>query len=157
MTTLNQIYSERILELAANIPHCQRLPSPHASATTHSKLCGSTVTVDICMDGDTITDYGQRVKACLLGQSSAAVVGAHAIGATVGEIQQVTQEMRDMLKSDGPPPSGKWSDLAVLEPVRDFRARHASTLLVFDALEEAIAKIKATQDDRKSAASTLEG
>ncbi len=154
MTTLNEIYSERILELAANIPRCERLANPDATATAHSKLCGSTVTVDITMLGDVITDYGQKVKACLLGQSSAAAVGAHAVGATAEEIRSVAQQMRHMLKHDGPPPSGKWKDLEVLEPVRDFRARHASTLLVFDALEDAIAQIEAIGGEESDAMAT---
>ena len=82
MTALEDIYSQRILELAANIPRVLRLPNPDATATAHSKLCGSTVTVDVRMQGDVITDYGQTVKACLLGQSSAAIMGRLAIGST---------------------------------------------------------------------------
>ena len=143
MTLPEDIYTQRILELAAAIPRTSRLPAPEASATAHSKLCGSTVTVDLAMDGDVVTDYGQSVKACLLGQSAASVMGREIVGSSANELRSVGAAMRKMLKQGGPPPSGKWADLAVLEPVRDYRARHASTLLVFDAVEEAIGKIEA--------------
>ena len=145
MTALEDIYSERILELAANSTRGQRLVNPDATATAHSKLCGSTVTLDIKMSGDRITDYGQQVRACLLGQSSAAVVAAHAVGSTAAEIHEVARQMRAMLKENGAPPAGKWRNLAALEPVRDVKGRHASTLLVFDALERAIGEIEAKQ------------
>lgn len=146
MTVLDEIYSPRILELAANIPRATRLDHPQASATAHSKLCGSTVTVDLSMDGDTVTDYGQTVKACLLGQAASSIMARNVIGSNAGELRQVGAQMRRMLKQDGPPPNGKWKDLEVLEPVRDFRARHASTLLVFDAVEEAIAEIEKARE-----------
>ena len=143
MTLPEDIYTQRILELAAAIPRTKRLPAPEASATAHSKLCGSTVTVDLSMEGDVVTDYGQNVKACLLGQSAASVMGREIVGSNANELRSVGAAMRKMLKQGGPPPGGKWADLAVLEPVRDYRARHASTLLVFDAVEEAIGKIEA--------------
>jgi NifU-like protein involved in Fe-S cluster formation len=143
MTLPEDIYTQRILELAAAIPRTARLSVPQASATAHSKLCGSTVTVDLAMDGDVVTQYGQSVKACLLGQSAASVMGREIVGSSANELRSVGAAMRKMLKQGGPPPSGKWADLAVLEPVRDYRARHASTLLVFDAVEEAIGKIEA--------------
>lgn len=143
MTLPEDIYTQRILELAAAIPRTSRLPAPEASATAHSKLCGSTVTVDLAMDGDVVTEYGQSVKACLLGQSAASVMGREIVGSSANELRSVGAAMRKMLKQGGPPPGGKWADLAVLEPVRDYRARHASTLLVFDAVEEAIGKIEA--------------
>ena len=143
MTLPEDIYTPRILELAAAIPRTRRLSVPQASATAHSKLCGSTVTVDLSMDGDVVSDYGQSVKACLLGQSAASVMGREIVGSSANELRSVGAAMRKMLKQGGPPPGGKWADLAVLEPVRDYRARHASTLLVFDAVEEAIGKIEA--------------
>ncbi|MFZ2018216.1 MAG: iron-sulfur cluster assembly scaffold protein [Methyloceanibacter sp.] len=143
MTLPEDIYTQRILELAAAIPRTKRLPAPEASATAHSKLCGSTVTIDLSMEGDVVTDYGQNVKACLLGQSAASVMGREIVGSNANELRSVGAAMRKMLKQGGPPPGGKWADLAVLEPVRDYRARHASTLLVFDAVEEAIGKIEA--------------
>ena len=143
MTLPEDIYTQRILELAAAIPRTTRLASPQASATAHSKLCGSTVSVDLSMDGDVVTDYGQSVKACLLGQSAASVMGGEIVGSSSDELRAVGAVMRKMLKQGGPPPSGKWADLAMLEPVRDYRARHASTLLVFDAVEDAIRQIEA--------------
>lgn len=146
MTALNDIYNERILKLAANIPRAKRLDDPAASATAHSKLCGSTVTVDIEMDGNVVTDYGQKVKACLLGQAACSVMGREIVGSTADELRRVGDQMRRMLKEEGAPPGGKWSDLEVLEPVRDFKARHTSTLLVFDAVEEAIGRIEAARE-----------
>ena len=142
MTLPEDIYSQRILELAAAIPRTARLVAPQASATAHSKLCGSTVTVDLAMEGEIVTDYGQSVKACLLGQSSASVMGREIIGSTAAELREVGAAMRNMLMQGGPPPGGRWGDLAVLEPVRDYKARHPSTLLVFDAVEDAVAQIE---------------
>ena len=143
MTLPDAIYSQRILELAANMPRAQRLAHPQASATAHSKLCGSTITVDLAMQGDVVTNYGQHVRACLLGQSAASVMGREIVGSTVAELRAVGATMRKMLKQDGPPPQGRWNDLAVLEPVKDYKARQPSTLLVFDAVEDAIAQIEA--------------
>ena len=143
MSDLDQIYNTRILELAAHIPRTERLENPDATAMAHSKLCGSTVTIDLKLDGERVTDFGQTVKACLLGQSAASVVGREIVGSTVAELREVAAQMRAMLKQNGPPPTGKWADLAVLEPVRDYKARHASTLLIFDAVERAIAEIEA--------------
>jgi len=145
VTELDDIYNPRILEYAANIPRAVRLDQPQGSATAHSKLCGSTVTVDLSMDGDVVTDYGQTVKACLLGQAASSIMARNIVGSTADELRDVGDRMRKMLKEDGPPPNGKWTDLEVLEPVRDFKARHASTLLVFDAVEEAIADIEAAR------------
>jgi NifU-like protein involved in Fe-S cluster formation len=142
MVNLNDLYNERILELAANIPLTKRLATPDATANAHSKLCGSKVAVDLTMEGDRVTGYGQDVKACLLGQTSAAIMGQHIIGSTAPELRAVAGQMRRMLKEGAEPPSGKWADLAVLEPVRDYRARHASTLLVFDAVVDAIGQIE---------------
>src|SRR5262249_1078644 len=139
---LNDLYNDRILELAANIPYTQRLEKPDATASAYSKLCGSKVAVDLKMEGDVVTAYGQEVKACLLGQTSCAVMGQHVIGARAGELRGVAEQMRRMLKENGAPPSGKWADLAVLEPVRDYKARHASTLLVFAAVVDAIGQIE---------------
>jgi NifU-like protein involved in Fe-S cluster formation len=151
MSLPEDIYSQRILELAAAIPRTARLAMPEATATAHSKLCGSTVTVDVAMEGDVVTDYGQKVKACLLGQSSASVMGREVVGSTASELRAVGAAMRKMLKEGGPPPYGKWGDLAVLEPVRDYKARHASTLLVFDAVEDAIAQIEAKRAEHAEA------
>ncbi|HEY7383090.1 MAG TPA: iron-sulfur cluster assembly scaffold protein [Beijerinckiaceae bacterium] len=142
---LNDIYNKRILELAANIPRLGRLPAPDASAKAHSKLCGSTVTVDLKVDGDLVTDFAHEVKACALGQASSSIMARHVVGSTAGELRAVRDAMRRMLKENGPPPDGKWHDLAVLEPVRDFKARHASTMLTFDAVVDALGQIEARQ------------
>ena len=141
MTDLDDIYSNRILALAATIPRCERLTDPDASATAHSKLCGSTISVDLKMRNGVVTDYGQSVKACLLGQAAASVVGREIVGTDPAEMRQVADKVRAMLKENGPPPNGRWSDLAVLEPVRDYKARHPSTLLVFEAVLDAIDQI----------------
>jgi NifU-like protein involved in Fe-S cluster formation len=143
MTDLSAIYNTRIIELAAEIQQARRLDRPDATATAHSKLCGSTITVDLRMAGDRVVEFGQTVKACLLGQAAASVMGREIIGSTAAELREVGAAMRRMLKENGPPPAGRWSDLGVLEPVRDYKARHASTLLVFDAVERALAEIEA--------------
>ncbi|MGI8852935.1 MAG: iron-sulfur cluster assembly scaffold protein [Methyloceanibacter sp.] len=151
MTNMNlpeDIYSQRILELAAALPRTARLAAPQATAKAHSKLCGSTVTVDLAMEGDVVSDYGQSVKACLLGQSAASVMGREIVGSRADELRAVGAAMRKMLKEGGSPPEGRWADLAVLEPVRDYKARHPSTLLVFDAVEAAIGKIEAERAAR---------
>ena len=143
MTELDKIYSAKILELAAGIPKAARLEQPDATATAHSKLCGSTVTVDIAMANGRISDYAQTVKACLLGQSAAAAVAHHIVGNTAGEFRAVAASMRAMLKAGGAAPTGVWADLAALQPVKDYKARHASTLLVFDAVERALDQLDA--------------
>jgi NifU-like protein involved in Fe-S cluster formation len=140
---INEIYNHRILELAANIPRIGRLAAPDASATAHSKLCGSTVTVDLAMEGDTVTDFAHQVKACALGQASSSIMASKVVGAKADELREVRESMRRMLKENGAPPAGKWADLAVLEPVREYKARHASTLLTFDAVVTAIDQIEA--------------
>lgn len=144
MVELDEIYNSRILELAGAIGHNGHLAAPDASATAHSKLCGSTVSVDLKISNGTITDYGHVVKACLLGQAAASVVAREIVGTPISEFHAVADAMRRMLKEGGSPPSGRWADLGVLEPVRAYRARHASTLLVFDAVEAAIAKVAGT-------------
>jgi NifU-like protein involved in Fe-S cluster formation len=143
MTQLSEIYNQRILELSANIAKAERLGDADATATAHSKLCGSTVTVDLKVDNDRVTAFGQTVKACLLGQAAASVMGRNIVGTNAKELREVGDTMRRMLKAGGPPPTGRWADLAVLEPVKDYKARHASTLLVFDAVEQALAKAEA--------------
>jgi NifU-like protein involved in Fe-S cluster formation len=145
MVDLDDIYTGRVLELSANIPRTGRLADPDATASAHSKLCGSRITVGLKMEGNRVTDYAQDVRACMLGQTSAAVMGANIVGSTAAELREVGAQMRAMLKDGGPAPGGRWSDLAILETVRGYKARHASTLLVFDAVEEAIAEIENKQ------------
>ena len=151
---LSDIYNSRILELAANLPRIGRLDAPDASATAHSKLCGSTVTVDVSLGPDgRVADFAHDVKACALGQASSSLMARHVVGATAEELRAVRARMRAMLKENGPAPEGEWADLAVLEPVRDFRARHASTLLTFDAVVDALDQIAARKDSGKGAGS----
>jgi SUF system NifU family Fe-S assembly protein len=140
---LNEVYNRRILELAANIPRLGRLAQPDATATAHSRLCGSTVTVDLKMDGDTVTDFAHEVKACALGQASSSIMARHVVGSKADELRKLRETVRRMLKEDGEPPKDeKWADIAVLEPVRDYKARHASTMLTFDAVVDAIGQIE---------------
>src|SRR5580765_213870 len=140
---LNEVYNRRILELAGGIPRLGRLEKPDATATAHSKLCGSTVTVDLKMDGDVVTDFAHVVKACALGQASSSIMARNVVGSRAGELRNLRDTVRQMLKDNGAPPSGKWADIAVLEPVRDYKARHASTMLTFDAVTAAIDQIEA--------------
>lgn len=147
MVELDEIYNTRILELAGAIAPSGHLEAPDASATAHSKLCGSTVDVDIKVSDGRISDYSHVVKACLLGQAAASVVAREIVGTSPEEFRRIAEIMRRMLKDGGAPPQGRWADLAVLEPVRAYRARHASTLLVFDAVEAALAKISANASE----------
>jgi NifU-like protein involved in Fe-S cluster formation len=147
---LNEIYNKRILGLAADIPHIGRLPHPDASATAHSRLCGSQVTVDLAMDGDVVTGFAHDVKACALGQASSSIMARAIIGSTADEIRVAAEQMRAMLKENGSPPTGKWKDLELLQPVRDYKARHASTLLTFDAVLDAIDQIEAGRKEREA-------
>ncbi|RFB81174.1 iron-sulfur cluster assembly scaffold protein [Methylovirgula sp. 4M-Z18] len=142
---LNDIYNKRILELAADIPRLGRLSAPDASATAHSKLCGSTVTVDVRMADGLVSDFAHDVRACALGQASSSIMARHIIGSRPDELRDLRETVRRMLKENGAPPQGKWEEIAVLEPVRDFRARHASTLLTFDAVVDAVGQIEARQ------------
>ncbi|MGI9422220.1 MAG: iron-sulfur cluster assembly scaffold protein [Hyphomicrobiaceae bacterium] len=153
MADLNDVYSARLLDLAADIPLSGAISAPDARASAHSKLCGSTVSVEIAVEDDRIVGFGQTVKACLLGQASASIVGREIIGTPFGEFRAIAAQMRVMLKENGPPPTGRWADLALLEPVRPYKARHASTLLIFDAVERAIDMVEgATQHAAKSTA-----
>ena len=150
---LNEVYNRRILELAGNIPRIGRLDAPDASATAHSKLCGSTVTIDLKMDGDTVTDFAHDVKACALGQASSSIMAAHVVGAKADELRKLRDTVRKMLKENGEPPKDdKWADIAVLEPVRDYKARHASTLLTFDAVVSAVDQIEAKLNGKRAQA-----
>ncbi|PUB12796.1 iron-sulfur cluster assembly scaffold protein [Yoonia sediminilitoris] len=143
-TDMIKLYSGRILALAADMPRTTRLENPTATAKKRSPLCGSTVTVDINVEDGVITDYGQDVKACALGQAAAAVVGGAIVGCTVDQVKQGRDELFAMLKSDGPVPAAPFSELEVLEPAKDYKNRHASILLAFDATLDALESIKAT-------------
>lgn len=140
---LDDIYNTRILEFAGNIPRSGRLSDPDATAKAHSRLCGSTVTVDLKMQDGRVSDFAHEVKACALGQASSAIMARTVIGSTPEELREVRKTMQNMLKEDGPPPDGRWADLRFLEPVRGYKARHASTLLTFDAVVDAVDQIEA--------------
>lgn len=142
---LDEIYNKRILELAANIPRLGRLERPDATATAHSRLCGSTVAVDIRIADGRVSDFAHDVKACALGQASSSIMARHVVGSTPGELRALRDEVRRMLKENGPPPQGKWAEIAALEPVRGYKARHASTLLTFEATAEAATEAEARQ------------
>src|SRR6476646_5184639 len=149
---LNEVYNKRIIELAGNIPRLGRLGDADASATAHSKLCGSTVTVDLKMDGDEVTDFAHEVKACALGQASSSIMARNVVGAKAEELRNLRETVRKMLKENGSPPAGKWADIAVLEPVRDYKARHASTMLTFDAVVSALDQIESGSATRRTQA-----
>ena len=144
---LDDIYNTKILELAGNIPRIGRLAAPDASARAHSRLCGSTVTVDVKMDNGKVSDFAHDVKACALGQASSSIMARNVVGATPEELRGLRERMLTMLKENGPPPEGRWSDLRYLEPVRDYKARHTSTMLTFDAVVDAVNQI----EDRRAA------
>ena len=148
---LEHIYNHKILEFAADIPRLKRLENPDATAVAHSKLCGSKVTVDLNMKDGVVTDFGHEVKACALGQASSSILARHVVGSTAEELRALREQMYAMLKNNGQAPTGKWKDLEALTPVRDFKARHASTLLTFDAVIDAINQIEAKGEERKSA------
>ena len=142
---LDAIYNKKILEFAGNIPLLNRLDTPQASARAHSKLCGSTVEVDLVMADGKVSDYGQMVNACALGQAACSVMARHIIGSDAADLRKLRDDMTAMLSAEGAPPAGKWEDLKYLEPVRDYPARHTSTLLVFNAVVDAIGQIEAQQ------------
>lgn len=135
---IDDLYSAKLLKLAANMPRLGRLPEPDASAEKVAKLCGSRVVVDVAVTDDRVTDFAQDVKACALGQASAAVLGEHVVGATLAEIEMARDQFRAMLKQGADAPNGRFSDLSMLAPVKDYPARHASTLLAFEAAAEAV-------------------
>jgi NifU-like protein involved in Fe-S cluster formation len=149
---IDDLYSAKILKLAANMPGAGRLAAPQGSATRVAKLCGSRVTVDIALDGQgRVGQFAQDVKACALGQASAAVLGAHVLGADLAEIEMARQALRAMLQDGGEPPVGRFSDLSMLEPVKAYPARHASTMLAFEAAVEAVRQAQ-TRTSRAGAA-----
>lgn len=137
MTMIDDLYSAKVLNLAANLPRIGRLAAPDGSAEKVAKLCGSRIIVDVGITDGRISDFAQEVRACALGQAAAAILGADVIGATPAEIEMARDQFRAMLKAGGPPPTGRFSGLSMLEPVKDYPPRHASTLLAFEATVEA--------------------
>jgi NifU-like protein involved in Fe-S cluster formation len=149
---IDDLYSARILGLVANIPRTGRLAAPDASAEKTAKLCGSRIVVDVTVKDGVVSDFAQDVAACALGQASAAILGAQVIGADLSEIELARDALHAMLKFGGPPPQGRFSELAVLEPVKDYPARHASTLLAFEATVEAVRTATGVTQTRTSRA-----
>jgi NifU-like protein involved in Fe-S cluster formation len=149
---IDDLYSAKLLKLAANLPRLGRLVAPDASVEKIAKLCGSRVLVDVVVDGDRVADYAQEVKACALGQAAASVLGEHVIGASLEELEVSRNQFRAMLKTGGPPPEGRFADLVMLAPVKDYPARHASTLLAFEATVEAVRQAIAGRTARTSPA-----
>lgn len=149
---IDALYSARVLKLAANMPHAGRLPHPDASVEKTAKLCGSRIVVDLVLKDGVVADFAQDVKACALGQAAAAVLGASVIGATPAEIEEARAALHAMLKTGGPSPTGRFADLAMLEPVKDYAPRHASTLLAFEAASEAARRAVEAATSRTSAA-----
>lgn len=151
---LEDLYNDKILRFAGNIDRIGRLEAPDATASAHSRLCGSTVTVDIGIEDDIVVDFAHEVRACALGQASSAIMAENIVGSSLDELMAVRDQMAGMLKDGGPPPDGRFADLAILEPVRDYRARHASTMLTFEAVASAIASFRAGEDPPSTAAQT---
>lgn len=138
MTSLDAVYQDRLLDLAAEIARDgHAVPSPTATGSAHSRACGSRIRIEVALDGDVVTDYGQRVEACALGSAAASVVGAAIVGRSVAEVRAAAAEMEAMLTRDAPPPTGAFAELAALQPARGFRNRHGSMQLAFKALEKA--------------------
>lgn len=137
---LIKLYSQRILALAADIPHRGTLEAPQARVKKRAPLCGSTVTVDLCLTDGKVSAFAQDVKACALGQASAALLGKHVVGRTRLEVEAARDALEAMLKSDGPPPGAPWDGYEVLEPAREYRNRHASIMLALDATADAMAE-----------------
>ena len=147
---INDVYNKQILGFAADIPRLGRLPKPDGTAVAHSKLCGSKVTVDLMLQDGVVSDFAHDVKACALGQASSSIMAHHVVGSSGEELRSIRDQMYDMLKNDGPAPGGKWADLEALSPVRDFKARHASTLLTFDPVCNAVDMAEGRTDDHQA-------
>lgn len=139
---IDDLYNQRILEFAGSISKTERLEQPQATAKAHSKLCGSTIIVDLEVTDGIVSNFGQDVKACALGQSTASVMARTIIGATPQELKALRERMYDMLKNNGEAPQDRFDDFKYFAPVREYRARHASTLLVFDAVVDCLMQIE---------------
>ncbi|MBX2856422.1 MAG: iron-sulfur cluster assembly scaffold protein [Rhodobacteraceae bacterium] len=142
-TDLIKLYSQQILALAADIPHSERLQSPQASVMKRSPLCGSTVTIDVDVAQGRVSRLGMDVKACALGQASAAILGGEALGKTPAELAAARDQLKALLKEEGEPPREAFAQMKVLTPARDYKNRHASILLAWEAITEAAAEAEA--------------
>lgn len=144
---IDDVYNSKLLQFAGNIGSIGTLETPDASATAHSKLCGSKISVEIKMQGNEVSEFAQQVKACALGQATASIVAANIIGASADDVRLAREQMTKMLKQDGDVPTGRFADLKYLQPVKDYKARHASALLVLDASVNAIEQIERKKQD----------
>ncbi len=140
---MDDIYNTKILEFAGNITRIGVIEDADASAKAHSRLCGSRVTIWLKLDGNVVSDFTHDVKACALGQASSSIMARHVVGATVSELRQARSDMLAMLKADGEGPVGRFEEMRYLRPVKDYKARHASTMLTFDAVIDAIEQVEA--------------
>ncbi len=139
---LLKLYSNQILALASDLPHVGRLANPHASSKRRAPLCGSMVTIDIAMENGVITEYAQDVKACALGQASAAILGENIIGCSIVQVRTARDQMAAMLRENGPVPEAPFEGFEVLVPARDFANRHASILLAVEATLDAMSQLQ---------------
>ncbi len=151
---INDLYNTRILKFAGNIPRTERLADSDATVTVVSRLCGSKVTVDLKLEDNVVTDFAHDVKACALGQSSSSIMARQVVGSTADELRALRETMLKMLKENGPPPGGKWTDLEILTPVREYKGRHASVMLTFDAVVKAIDEIQAARAGQRKPKTT---
>jgi NifU-like protein involved in Fe-S cluster formation len=142
-TRVRALYNDRIMSLADDIPLSERLADPDATVSVRSPLCGSRITIDLAMDGDKVAAYGQTVRACTLGRAAASIMARHVVGRSGSELRRVARAMRAMLKQGEKLPEDVWPELQVLAPAADFRSRHGSVLLSFDAVEKALDEIEA--------------
>lgn len=145
---IDALYSADLLRLAAVLPRAGRLAAPDASSEKTAKLCGSRIVADVVVRDGRVVDFAQEVKACALGQAAASVLGESVIGATVEELEEARDGLRAMLKDRASPPQGRFAGLALLAPVADYPARHASTMLAFEAAAEAARQAAVLSLDR---------
>lgn len=148
---MDDIYNNKILEFAGNITRAGMMANADATSEKLSKLCGSKVRVYLKLDGDVVSDFSHEVRACALGQASSAIMALHVIGATAAELRQARADMLAMLKDGGEGPSGRFEDMRYLKPVKDYKARHASTMLTFDAVVDSLDQIEAKQANKLEA------
>ena len=134
---MDALYNKEILKLAANLSRLERLERPDATVTKTSRICGSRITVDVNIKDGVVTDYGQEVKACALGQASASIMARHIVGKGIAEIDEVGQQLEKLLTEGGSPPEGDWADYGVFIPAREHKSRHSAILLPFAALRQA--------------------
>lgn len=143
----DQLYNTRILRLAASIPHQERLEAPQATVQKVSPICGSRVTVDVVMENGVVARFGQEVRACALGQAAASLVGRGVVGRSAQELRDLRDTMRAFLNGDATDwaayEGGLWADLAIFAPAVDFKSRHGSILLAFEACADAAAEADA--------------